>query len=94
MSYFFVGGSQRSGTTALQSVLCADAETNPLIHEAAYFRGMVEAYRHGKPLLDRQAGHYFDEQSGDCRVNASWAGAFLEMTLQVPHGRARGRGRF
>jgi hypothetical protein len=82
MTYFFVGGSQRAGTTVLQSVLCADAETNPLIHEATYFRGMVQACQQGKATLDRQAAHYFADWNEHCRFNASWVGAFLKMTLE------------
>ncbi|MBT4426023.1 MAG: sulfotransferase [Rhodospirillaceae bacterium] len=82
MTYFFVGGSQRSGTTVLQSVLCADAETNPMIHEASYFRAMIEAYQRGKAIVDSQAGHYFTDRNDLCRFNASWVEAFLKMTLE------------
>jgi len=46
MTNFFVGGSQRAGTTLLQSVLCADTTTNSVIREASPLRAMVAAYQY------------------------------------------------
>jgi len=62
--------------------LCKDAETNPMIHEATYFRGMLEAYQLGKAVVDSQTGHYFSDHGELCRFNATWLDAFLRMTLE------------
>ncbi len=57
---YFVGGAPRSGTTLLQSILCADETTNPLISEAVPFRFLLEAYMKVKNNFNRFPGMYFD----------------------------------
>ena len=59
MTTFYVGGSQRSGTTLLQTILCQDGSTNPLIHEAKYFRHLLAAYRFGKRAFTGETCDYF-----------------------------------
>ncbi len=60
MSVYFIGGSQRSGTSLLHLVLCQDKTTNPYIREASYFKQLMDAYRHGKEQLPNNTQHYFD----------------------------------
>lgn len=57
---YFVGGAPRSGTTLLQSILCADETVNPLIFEAAPFRFLLEAYMKVKNNFNRFPGVYFN----------------------------------
>ncbi len=60
MATFFVGGSQRAGTTLLQQLLCQDKTVNPMIREASYFRVLVQAYHYGKHDFTHDARYYFD----------------------------------
>ncbi len=60
MTLVFVGGSARSGTTLLQSVLCTDPTTNPLIEECSYLRHLVTSYAFGRDVFPWQTRDYFD----------------------------------
>lgn len=62
MTTFFVGGSQRSGTNLMQTLLCQDSETNPMIHEAQYLRHLMFAYRVAKDGFESNAVHYFGDR--------------------------------
>lgn len=57
----FVGGSQRTGTTLMNALLCQDPDTNPLIHEATYLRKLLAAYQWARPRLDYKAGPFFSD---------------------------------
>lgn len=81
MTYFFVGGSQRAGTTLLQSILCSDNTTSPLLQEAMYFRSMIATYQLGKTILPSKLKDYFTSLEELRNFNAIWAKAFLEHTL-------------
>lgn len=59
MTLVFVGGSARAGTTLLQSVLCTDATTNPLIEECSYLRHLVASYAFGRDVFPYQTRDYF-----------------------------------
>ncbi|HED33204.1 MAG TPA: sulfotransferase [Gammaproteobacteria bacterium] len=78
MSVFFVGGINRSGTTLLQSILCSDAETNPLIHEVSYLRNIVDAYVSGQQKFDEHNKYYFSSIEDMRNFTAEWANAFLD----------------
>ena len=80
MICFFVGGINRSGTTLLQSILCSDSKTNPLIHEASYFRSIVEAYTTGIIKFNEHGKYYFDSIEEMRAFTAGWAKNFLEHT--------------
>ncbi len=82
MTYFFIGGSPRSGTTLLQSLLCSDKKTNPLIREALYFSALISTYHLGKFTFEVEAKDYFDNFDDLKNFSASWVQAFLEKTHQ------------
>lgn len=87
MSWIFVGGSQRGGTTLLQTLLCQDAEVNPLIQEAKYLRHLVAAYRFGKSQFQNETRDYFRDADGYLAFNRKLVRAFLENTLSLFPGR-------
>lgn len=76
-SLLFVGGINRSGTTLLQSVLCADSTTNPLLHEASYLRNVLDAYDVGKIKFEEHGRYYFDSVDDLREFTAEWARAFI-----------------
>lgn len=80
MSVFFIGGVNRSGTTLLQSILCSDTSTNPLIHEASYLRSIVEAYVFGQQKFEEHNKYYFSSVQDMKDFTASWAKSFLDKT--------------
>ena len=49
MSYVFIGGCMRTGTTLLQSILCGDGATNPLIPEAQWLARLLFLFLYGRP---------------------------------------------
>lgn len=60
----FVGGGPRSGTTLLQSILCSDASTNPVIIEVAPLRFLLDAHHNCGNHTRVHAGVYFDDAAG------------------------------
>ncbi|HEB86827.1 MAG TPA: sulfotransferase [Gammaproteobacteria bacterium] len=82
MSCFFIGGVNRSGTTLLQSILCSDKTTNPLIHEASYLRNIVEAYVFGQQQFDEHNKYYFSSAEDLRDFTARWAREFIEKVRQ------------
>lgn len=58
--YYFVGGAARSGTTLLQSILCSDQSTNPLISEATPVILLLENYENMVKQCKLYPGMYFD----------------------------------
>ncbi|MBI1733486.1 MAG: sulfotransferase [Gammaproteobacteria bacterium] len=87
MSWIFVGGTQRGGTTLLQTLLCQDAEANPLIQEAKYLRHLVAAYRFGKSQFENETRDYFRDADGYLAFNKKVMRSFLENTLALFPGR-------
>ena len=89
MTCFYVGGSQRSGTTLLQTILCQDGSTNPLIHEAKYFRHLVAAYRFGKRAFKGETCDYFrdleDYRAFNARLFSETLAKFAGMFPQAQH---------
>ncbi len=80
MSSIFVGGSQRAGTTLLQSLLCADGAVHPLLREASPFRAIVAAYAYTKESFDRDACDYFTDLADLRDFYARIAAEFLDRT--------------
>ncbi len=80
MTYFFVGGCQRTGTTLLQSVLCTDETTNPLIYESFLLLHLIEAYAKGKLHYEVRGKDYFADPQAYRLFHRQWVTAFLETT--------------
>lgn len=78
MSVIFVGGVNRSGTTLLQSILCSDPDTNPLVQEASYLRFIVHAWAFGREQFDFHTRYYFDSNEDLKQFTAGWLAAFLD----------------
>lgn len=78
MSCYFIGGINRSGTTLLQSILCSDESTNPLIHEASYIRNIVEAYVFGDQKFEEHNKYYFESKDDLKNFTARWLKEFLK----------------
>jgi len=80
MARFFVGGYLRSGTTLLQSILCNSPDCNPMIGEAVFLRGIVEAYRRSLTMFDLHAKYYFDDTEQLRHLCAGYTEDFLART--------------
>jgi hypothetical protein len=83
MATVFVGGSQRSGTTLVQTILCRSSGANPMVGEVKYLRQMVQAYAFGKRMFGSETNDYFDNPEELRRFH----GGLLESFLA--HARAR-----
>jgi protein-tyrosine sulfotransferase len=79
MQLVLVGGSQRSGTTMLQLLLCANARTNTPLTEAVYLRNLVEVYRRAKSDF-YTTSYYFDDVDEFRQFHARLVDLFLERT--------------
>ena len=82
MARFFVGGYLRTGTTLLQTILCNSPDCNPMIGEAVFLRGIVEAYRRSLTMFDLHAKYYFDDTEQLRRICAGYTEEFLATTAK------------
>lgn len=96
MSYIIVGGSQRSGTSIMQQLLCQLPEANPYLYEASFLRELVTVYSQGRNNFDRNHDSYFasvqsvrDFMSGVVHAFVEQAarhvGAKEHLILKEPH---------
>ena len=77
MKNIFIGGSQRSGTTLLQLLLCQCDQVNPMIHEAHTLFHYVQAYRLGKNRFGSEGKDYFPSESAFLNFNRQWFKDFI-----------------
>ncbi|TVR08410.1 MAG: sulfotransferase [Phormidium sp. GEM2.Bin31] len=82
MHYIFIGGAPRTGTTLLNSLLCQEATTNPLMAEASYLAYVISTYHRGKRVWRVEGGAYFDDLQDYANFSRPWVMAFLEKTAQ------------
>ncbi|ROT99262.1 sulfotransferase [Marinobacter sp. R17] len=61
MKLCFVGGSQRSGTTMLQRLLCSHPSANEKVKEASYLRTLMAAYKFGRDDFENDTRDYFGD---------------------------------
>ena len=81
MTYFFVGGSQRAGTTLLATSLCSGVETNPYLGESSGLRSLLHTYTYMvKRYEDESAFHFGSRQTMDDYYR-SIVGLFLSHVL-------------
>ncbi len=77
----FVGGSQRSGTSMLQLLLCSSPTSNPMIKEASYLRYLVEAYVKAKSDFACDTEAYFSSPEDLLEFHRGIIASFLTRTL-------------
>lgn len=79
MTYIFVGGSARSGTHLLESILTTDSKVNAPLSGASHFHDLISIYAKGKnnfkPLSD-----YYHDITGFRSFYSNWILKFLEKT--------------
>jgi hypothetical protein len=78
----FIGGAARSGTTLLQSILCADEDANPLVREAQWITHFARLYRWSKDNFAAIQNDYFASPE-ECRdFHAKLLTQFLAQASQ------------
>lgn len=80
MAWIFVGGSQRSGTSVMQQLLCQSALTNPYVFEASYLRLQVSLYKDTKTNFSGNHASYFGDEAGLRQFSSLVVRAFLEQS--------------
>ncbi len=58
----FISGYPRAGTTLLQSILCSQGNTNPVIGEAIFHKDIVLLLANSLRVYDTQTKHFFDDR--------------------------------
>lgn len=82
MAWIFVGGSQRSGTSLLQQLLCQPPLTNPYVYECAYLHRLVAAYEDVRNNFSRNHQCYFNGEEGFRTFHSLLVRAFLEHSIR------------
>lgn len=93
--YFFIGGSQRSGTSLLLRILCDDPATHPFFGECSYARKLAEAYVHGKNVYKDELQYLYDSPEAFRDAHADLMRGFFDqartrfdtqhLALKEPH---------
>lgn len=81
MTYFFVGGSQRAGTTLLATSLCSGVETNPYLGESSGLRSMLQTYSYMVQRYDDESAFHFGSRGAMDDYYASIVRLFLSHVL-------------
>ncbi len=82
MTYVFVGGSQRTGTSIAQQMLCQLPEANPYLYEASFLSGMVRCYADARTKFDKNEECYFGSVQELRNFQSGVIHAFLEGLTQ------------
>ncbi|MEZ6062822.1 MAG: sulfotransferase [Planctomycetaceae bacterium] len=77
MAYIFIGGSQRTGTSIMQQLLCQLPSTNPYVYEASYLRQLLECYCQARDNFSGNHASYFGDLQGLRSFNQGVVHAFL-----------------
>ncbi len=80
MTTFFIGGSMRSGTALLTSILCSDPSTNPSIGEVQYLTQQMRAYIWGQGHFGSFLKDTFEDQADFDAFTGAWLADYLERT--------------
>ena len=78
VTYVFVGGSQRSGTSITQQLLCQLPDANPYVYEVSYLRLLASNYREGRTGFVQNFSAYFGDLQSFRDFNSGVVHAFLE----------------
>lgn len=82
MAYVFVGGSQRTGTSIAQQMLCQLPGANPYLYEASFLRQLVTVYADARNNFNANYSSYFGDLQNLRNFNSGVVHAFLENTAQ------------
>lgn len=80
MANIFVGGSQRSGTSLMQQLLCQLPAANPYVYECAYLTSLVGCYGEARRHWGRNHASYFGDPEGLRGFHSLITKAFLDYT--------------
>lgn len=80
MTTFFIGGSMRSGTALLTSILCSDPSTNPAIGEVQYLTQLMRAHLWGQAHFGSFLKDTFDDPADFEAFTGAWLADYLERT--------------
>lgn len=83
MTYFFVGGSQRSGTSMLASSLCSGEETNMYIGECLSLRHLLQLLRSLKQNHGNETDLYFGSENAVDAYASNTVRSYLSHTLST-----------
>lgn len=75
----FVGGSQRSGTSLLQAVLCSSPDAHPRPSECQYLTRLVATYARWRQRGDRFVTDYFGDMPGFDAFTRRMVNDFLDV---------------
>lgn len=81
MSYIFVGGAQRSGTSLLAASLCAGEETNPYLGESSSLQRLLQTYTHMAGRFDDEMVFHFGTKAVMNEYFSTMLRSFLSHTL-------------
>ena len=83
MTHIFVGGSQRSGTNLMQTILCQDAAANRMIHESQYLTRILAIYAWSKSQIGENTADYFGDLEGLNRFHRDLINNLLANVWQL-----------
>lgn len=81
MTFVFVGGSQRSGTSLLAASLCAGEETNMYMGESSGFRTLIQTYASMVQRFDDETVFHFGSRNALDEYYSATVRLFLSHTL-------------
>ena len=82
MPYIFVGGSQRTGTSLVRSILSSDSKVTPGLPEIEYLRHLFSAYQAGINQFDSSLQYFFSDRAAFQQFHKSFIIGFLEQALK------------
>jgi hypothetical protein len=82
MSIVFIGGTHRSGTTLMRSILCGAPGSHPAIPEDRYLRFLAMAYEDSLRWWDRHGRHQFHDTQDLARFSENQIRQYLDHLLE------------
>lgn len=82
MTTFFIGGCMRTGTTLLNSILCSDSKTNPVIGEVQYLTHMMRHHHWGQRNFRLYLKDTFESQEAFKSFTGDWLKDYLRLTAE------------
>ena len=85
MTTFFIGGCMRTGTTLLNSILCSDSTTNPVIGEVQYLTHLMHHYSWGRQHFRLYLKDTFEDEEAFKSFTAEYLKDYLARTKERWH---------